>query len=225
MNDRVTKNGWAVFAILVACAPIAGCGQLRLPAIDPSGNRIFLPPPNSTRLAGASRNGGLLPSPVFSTPDAPPPCESSIAADSQVFPVSTIAPGGASSIVVSQGNVVAPVGSEVILLAGLRQADGNLATGQPLQWTISQESAGHFVEVGDGGRGPVDRMLRRKSPQLTNKLASGTTVLRQEMMTRGTPSPNDDVIVQPGQGWVRLASPTAGTTVVTITAPEAAGWE
>ena len=55
---------------------------------------------------------------------------------------------------------VAPVGSEVVLRAGVGGADGYLRTNRRLEWSIAAGSVGHFVAVEQNGlvRFPVRRL-------------------------------------------------------------------
>ena len=44
--------------------------------------------------------------------------------------------------------IVAPVGAEVVVLAGICGNDGYYAMNQPLEWILSNDSVGQFIEVG-----------------------------------------------------------------------------
>ena len=53
-----------------------------------------------------------------------------------------------------------------------------------------------------------------------------TSTSRQYLrLTRGTPTPADDVIVRRGQTWVTVTSPVEGTSYVTAFAPAVYGWD
>ncbi|MEC7430147.1 MAG: hypothetical protein VYE28_10870, partial [Planctomycetota bacterium] len=61
--------------LLASC--MSGCSGLRLPAIDPSGERFFLPSGNYTTLNTPEECGGcgIFPEPAFSKPANPPRCD------------------------------------------------------------------------------------------------------------------------------------------------------
>ena len=65
--NLTTLKSIMISLVLASCLMfVAGCAQIRLPAIDPTGNRIFLPAPNSTQLltpgsiAGTGVRSGCL---------------------------------------------------------------------------------------------------------------------------------------------------------------------
>lgn len=129
------------------------------------------------------------------------------------------------SLVLSPAKIIAPVGSQVVLLAGLRGANGQFSPGQPIEWVLSQESVGHFVEVGD----ECDYLLchwRHRAPRkLSNNYAIGRTSRHDQVITRGNANPADDVWLMRGQAWISVSSPSEGVSLVTAMAPEAPGWD
>ncbi len=65
---------WAPFASL-GLAWVTGCANLRLPAIDPTGQHIFLPPPAYTTVAPpAEKRLFQFPTPAYVVPPDPLPC-------------------------------------------------------------------------------------------------------------------------------------------------------
>ncbi len=52
---------------------------------------------------------------------------------------------------VNPTRLIAPVGSEVVLVGGLCGDDGYLITGQKIEWSLSQDSVGQFVDFSDRG--------------------------------------------------------------------------
>ncbi len=253
--NRAQAYARTVMFALVFCAPLlAGC---RLPAIDQSGQRIFLPPPNSTSLAVGPPNGCFFPEPAFRSPPAPPECvvpfdpTATVAVPGlqpapfiqpapliqpapavQAAPVATPQPAprtlfqnqASGTLKLTPGRIVAPVGSEVVLTAGVCGDDGYFIRGQSLEWSLSQESVGNFVEVSDGERRLLRRIFHQRSEKLSNNFAIGSTLPRAELITRGTPTPNDDAWVLSGQGWLSLTSATEGTSTVNVHAPEVQDW-
>jgi uncharacterized repeat protein (TIGR01451 family) len=236
--QRFGKQSRGVGGALLLCAlSLGGCAQLRLPAIDPSGERIFLPAPNSTTVVPPAdvlpRLPGL-PQPAFTTPPTPPPCPQPIAGaavvpasiQSQAAPVSpTLARGIEGQLQLAPTRVIAPVGSEVVLLAGLCSGDGYLVMREPIEWMLSQDSVGQFVEVGDGGSSFTSRLLHKQPKKLNGNFAVGRTATATQVITRGTPTPVDDIALQKGQNWISVNSATEGNSYVTAYASGAQGWD
>jgi uncharacterized repeat protein (TIGR01451 family) len=114
--------------------------------------------------------------------------------------------------------MIAPVGSEVVLVSGLCGDDGYLITQQPIEFMLSQDSVGQFVEVSDQER------LWCRSRKLSADYAIARTSTRSQVVTRGTPSVTDDVVQDKGQCWVSLTSSSPGTSYVTAVAKKGANW-
>ncbi len=120
---------------------------------------------------------------------------------------------------------VAPVGSEVVLLAGVQGSDNYLRTNERVEWLIASGSVGEFVDVDRGTFWDVlvgDFTFPKK---VSSTYAIGSTSRRYLRLTRGTPTPSDDVHVARGQTWVTVTSPIEGTTHVTAYSREVYGWD
>jgi uncharacterized repeat protein (TIGR01451 family) len=128
------------------------------------------------------------------------------------------------SVNLSPRQLIAPVGSEVVMLAGVCNVDNTYTTGEKFEWMISPDSVGEFTTVGEGGCLPWFNLFGKSSHKLTNTYAVGKAVTSSVHLTRGTISPVDDVTVNRGQAWIALTSPTEGTSVVTALAPAVLGW-
>ena len=251
----------------------SGCAQWRLPAIDPSGERIFLPAPNYTTLD--NREGYVsgvpspnpvgralgIPGPVFPGATTPPDCPEDFVppnhatADLQTGPDSrgcstappvprVMVPGCFQSptgqtfnglnrddqyegnVILKPRRLIAPVGSEVILVGGICDGEGFYKTREPIEWVLQEGSVGTFTEPGAvseglfGYRRPLGRMFSERAPELiTQKYAVGCTSRKVQVLTRGTPDPSDDIFVLNGQGWIGLTSAQEGTSYVTLFGP------
>jgi uncharacterized repeat protein (TIGR01451 family) len=112
-----------------------------------------------------------------------------------------------------------------VLLAGLRNPLGQFNPGQPIEWILSPESVGHFVEVGQESDFLLCHWRHNAPRKLSNNYAVGRTARQDQILTRGNADPNDDVAVLRGQSWLVVSSPTEGVSLVTAVAPEAAGWD
>ncbi|MEZ6136796.1 MAG: hypothetical protein R3C53_18020 [Pirellulaceae bacterium] len=225
----------------------SGCSRLRLPAIDPTGSRIFLPLPNTTTLNVPQlheRNGqpGILPNSAFPTPPAPPACLDGSCESPGGFAnlfhhkhklASKVhdhfrSPGKSGEIQLTPLRVLAPVGGEVVLLAGICGKDGYLVKRQPLEWMLSPDSVGQFIEVGDDRPGKLAGLIHHKGPdveKLDVDFARGRTSSKEELITRGTPTCEDDIQLREGETWLSISSPTEGISRVTVLAPESDCWD
>lgn len=122
--------------------------------------------------------------------------------------------------------IVAPVGGEVVLLAGICGEDGYLVNNEPLEWMLTPESVGTFLEVGDDtkGRKLVSWTKKPKVEKLDVDFAKGRTSARESRITRGSASPNDDLLLKEGQTWISLTSPVEGVSRITALAPDSEIW-
>lgn len=134
--------------------------------------------------------------------------------------------GERGRILLSPQKIVAPVNGEVILLSGICGADGYLQTGQPLEWMLTPESVGTFIDVGDEVCGVAHRLANIRSPNKQDpSYAIGVTSTKRTLITRGNLNTGDDVILEKGQTWISLSSPSEGTSRVTVLAPDSDCWD
>ena len=262
----------------------AASGQIRLPAIDPSGNRIFLPAPNSTTLLtpnsaaqnsltnplrqglfgqGASfqNNGAVGPTqglqqglsqptfiapgqprpsnlvqpsrgPAFQHPPTPPPCGTGFCDGRRQKkkhyipdPNERKTSGQNGQILMSPSRIIAPVGSEVVVIAGICGGDGFLSMNQPLEWILSNDSVGQIIEVGGMHHPKFNKIVPPQAKKFDGQYAWGRTGLKRVVLTRGTPTPCDDIELAKGQTFISVSSASPGRTYVTGVAPNAEGWD
>ncbi|MFM2094389.1 MAG: hypothetical protein RIS70_1513 [Planctomycetota bacterium] len=264
---RVVQGGWVLAAtVLVA---LTGCTQVRLPAIDPSGSRLFLPSPASTTLESC------LPKPAFKVPPNPPacpdrPCSKALGLDSTLPESMDVArlsyeerslveerlldgqrlldeeralanpleppairlvggtgsiPAGRNQLRLNPARLVATVNSEVVLVTGFCGPDGYFLMKQPIEWILTQDSVGHFVEVGRPSNEYLAAFFHETPKKLGPNYALGMTATSEYRITRGNCTPYDDVRVGRGQTWISLTSPTEGTSHVSVIAPKAENWD
>ena len=287
---------WPLMAFAVfAIALISGCANLRLPRIDPSGNSIFLPAPNSTGLIRSGQTNGnsfgsgqsfnqaapiglpqigqpmpsggfagnnfatvpatnspavaaqnlapTLPTantpnrnpyrnasgPAFTQPPVPPPCDGSDRTSRRKHlipdPNRKLSPGQAGEMMMTPSRIVAPVGSEVVVLAGICGGDGFLVKNQPLEWMLSNDSVGEFIEIGGMHHSTFNKLIPPSSKKINGQYAWGRTGLKPQIISRGTPTPLDDIELRTGQTFVSVSSASPGTSYVTGVAPKAEGWD
>ncbi len=276
-STQTILKRWFQRCIVIGLAAILtsqlGCAQLRLPAIDPTGNQIFRPggtqlltpgatrssvfgqnqfaQPNNGPLNGFSRTGAnpiLQPQPfsappaitnasqypiqpAFQHPATPPPCNEPIGArrktkKTQIPNVTgTKSPGQNGQIIMTPSRIVAPVGSEVVVLAGICGGDGYFVKNQPLEWMLSNNSVGELIEVGGQHHSKFNQLIPPTAKKFSGQYAWGRTGLKNIVLTRGTPTPVDDIDLAKGQTFVSVSSASPGTSYVTAVAPKAEGWD
>ncbi len=226
---KTTRIGARVLGLIVLM--LAGCQQLQVPAFDPTGARIFSPS-ESMRLARPSNarcrsECNLLPKPAWQEPITPEPCPEPPPpppgvqvppAQAATLPSRPPIKGVPGKILVSPSRMIAPVGSEVVLLGGLCGDDGYLVTQQPIEWMLSQDSVGQFVAFSE------EDSLWCRSKKLSANYVIARTSTRASVVTRGTPSVTDDVVQRRGQCWVSVTSASEGTSYITAVASKGATW-
>lgn len=125
----------------------------------------------------------------------------------------------AMDLILGPKSVIARPGSEVILIAGVRDRSGYLRTNQKINWSISPESVGHFSKIQSRELSNF-LVLDFVKPQILSDTQAVTTTSRSEIiLDRGTPNPNDDVAVRRGESWISVTSPREGVTQVSAQAP------
>lgn len=134
--------------------------------------------------------------------------------------------GKRGCILLSPQKIVAPVGGEVILLSGICGEDGYLQMGEPLEWMLTPDSVGTFIQVGDDDPGVVHKLARiKKAEKQDPSYALGVTSTKRVKITRGNLNPADDIQLEKGQTWISISSPSEGTSHVTVLAPESDCWD
>ncbi len=240
MDKHSTRRDGSRLSLLLALAAslAVGCNSLRLPAIDPTGSRIFSPSPIATTPLGpcAARRADSPSRPAFTHPTAKPSCNGpdcqsgSPAAHHVPKPPSKFASatknlGKSGEIILTPSRILAPVGSEVVVMAGICGHDGYFVINQPLEWMLAGNSAGHIVEVGGNEHPTINNLISPTSKKFDGEYAWGRTALKPKILTRGTPTPVDDIDVQKGQHYITLSSPSEGTSYITAVAPKAEAWD
>jgi len=252
---RITMDARPGALGLMVCALVA-CGCAGLPRIDPSGERFFIFPSDSTApayqpLPTAPSYQPLPAAPAYQLGSTAPPYQPGAAgAPLQLTPSvgprqpgaalpgyrQGLAAGGyrdvpgpspfrdAADLLLCPQTTVAPVGTEVVLLASVRGSDQYLRTNQRVEWTIAPGGVGQFVDLGKNT--PIDWLLWDfNHPRKINSTeAIGSTSRSHLRLTRGTATPLDDVCVLPGQAWITITSPSEGISYVTAYSPCVAGW-
>ena len=244
-------------AVMLTAALGLGCAQkLPIPAIDPSGDRIFsgtttLATPSLANCALLNPRGPVgagvsqpLPAPPFQPPCAAPqlaagplviqpvaapapqpPCQTNQPPPLQIQPQPCPPPRG-PELKLYPHVIAAPICSDVVLAAGLCGADGRYITGQPLEWMLSPDGVGQIVDVGrEAKHNSITSYWSGTPKKLTTNYVKAHTSSVAQRITRGTPTPQDDVVLGKGESWISVTSPTEGTTHVTVWAPKEGNWQ
>jgi len=132
---------------------------------------------------------------------------------------------GQWGISVSPSQVIAPVGSEVIMIASVAGPNGFLLTRERVEWMLAPESVGQIVSPGQRRWYEVLNWMHGLPKKVDNRYAVNSTQWGPRLIDRGTPTPSDDVLIQSGQAWVSVTSPIEGNSHVTVFAPGIAGWD
>lgn len=219
---------------------LGGCNTLSLPAIDPTGNRIFSGAPLQLINPHDPNNGYPSQQPAYQTPPKPPVCvqegdkklckgclsgKGCLAKRKDAEEVR----GRCGQLLLTPTRIVAPVGGEVVLLAGVCGKDEYLVTNEPIEWMLSPKSVGEFVEVGDDAKGQRRSIWKKDDSPKVEKLgvdfARGRTSRETGRITRGTSTPDDDLPIRKGQTWISLTSTSEGISKVTALAPDSDVWD
>jgi uncharacterized repeat protein (TIGR01451 family) len=202
----------------------------------------FQPPPFSTAPLPAGPTPVPSPpliglgtgEPAFQHPPDPPPCEGSPKShlvsfhrQKQLIP-SPQGPKSAAQkgqLLMTPSKIIAPVGSEVVVLAGICGSDGFFVKNQPLEWMLSNDSVGQIIEVGGMQHATFNRIVPPTASKQSGQFAYGRTGLKNIVLTRGTPTPCDDIELKEGQTYISVSSISPGTSFITGYAPNAEGWD
>lgn len=225
---RLTIAFAMLCASVLAMPCIVGCAPLRVPAFDPTGERIFSGQCTEVSLP---KPGDCVPKPAFPNVGKPPPCLPHNAAAApcggkhgSICPAAQLR--DSSYVVMMPGRVVAPVGSEVIVVSGICGETGNYVTRQPLEWMLAPDSVGHIMQVSnDKWSFVTDLFSSTSAKKLDLDWARTKSHTHRQTVTRGTKNLADDVVLGKGQSWVSVYSPTEGATHVTALANKEENWD
>ena len=199
MRRLASKKVLILLTVSVCAVAFAGCTCFQVPKIDPSGERLFVSQADISDPTVANSKFRAYPSEKRSA--------------------------STSAVILCPLATVAPVGSEVVMLAAVRGSDNYLRTNQRVEWMLSPEGVGAFVEVDKGSWTDPLVCDYTRARKIDNSFAVNSTSRRLLRLTRGTPQLTDDVHVLRGQAWVTVTSPVEGTSNVTAYAPNVQGWE
>jgi hypothetical protein len=133
-------------------------------------------------------------------------------------------PVGRDYLRITPDRILAPVGSEVVLKAGICSAQGYLIANQRVEWLLSSSGTGQFVDLGERDQVTLFRPLWDTPTKFDNWYAITSTSFMPVCLDRGTPDPNDDVQILKGDAWITVTSATEGASHVTAYTPAISDW-
>ena len=128
-------------------------------------------------------------------------------------------------LTLSPQSIVAPVGSEVVLIGGITNNQGKGAVSERVDWMLSPESVGEFMAVDQSASCFLLRFPSNRPRKVNNSYAISSTTTARKAIGRGTATEQDNVVVEKGQTWVTVSSPTDGVSYVTAFAPNVPAWD
>ena len=117
---------------------------------------------------------------------------------------------------------IAPVGSEVVLIASYLGSKGYLITNEKIDWTL--EGSGSFQNFDQGHCCDVLRADFVHAKKMNERYVITKTSSKLQTIDRGTADTNDDLHLLRGQTWVSVNSMKEGTTVISAHAPGQKDW-
>ncbi len=209
-----------------ATIPPPGTGAAAGPvSIDP-GTTVAAPPAIGTPVAPAP--AATAPPVLSTTPPpavAPPAIATAPAAPIQAPAIAPAAsPAIDSGLLLSPGVVVAPVGANVVTVAGVYGIGRVLIAGQRVEWTLAPGSVGQITAVG-AAPGGFFGIGAAGGQKITPFYAISETFSRDLIVTHGMPGTGlGDLTIARGQTWISVSSPNEGDSYVTAIAPELGNW-
>ncbi|MDO5566678.1 MAG: hypothetical protein Q4G59_08475, partial [Planctomycetia bacterium] len=130
-------------------------------------------------------------------------------------------PGPGPMIVVEPRSIVAPVGTEIVLVGSyVGKGCEYLRVDQPLEWNL--DGTGHFLTTNPGKMLHCDLINTQK---VSDQCIKTLTTNKLWRIHRGTSTPADDISILKGQSWVTVQSGAEGTSSVTVLAPNIDNWK
>lgn len=224
MRWSTSTKRMLLLATLTIAIASSGCAQIKVPRIDPTGQRIFARDSTSINCNLGCMNQPIFnQQPAFKQPPSVSPCPAAGVTPLTPLPKLPKVATNPEALELSPSRVVAPVGTEVVLVAGLNRKKCLHEAGRPVNWILSRESVGYITEVGNDSN-MFDLVSNRDYGVQGPDFATSSTMLCDKTIDRGTEIPGDDVRVLRGQTWMAVSSSSPGVSRVTALAPTFENW-
>lgn len=129
-----------------------------------------------------------------------------------------VVPVGQDHLRITPDRLMAPVGCEVVLKAGVCGADGYFRKDRRVEWMVSREGVGEIVDLADRDQFDIFRDWGDTPRKIDNWYAIGATSYRAVTLPSGH-------VVRDGEAWVTVTSSTEGTSQITAFSPSVPSWQ
>tara|TARA_Y100001933_G_scaffold263722_1_gene326354 strand:- start:4660 stop:7245 length:2586 start_codon:yes stop_codon:yes gene_type:complete len=213
-----------VSTMLALVLAISGCQSFYGPSTPPAPAVVG---PGAVSIPSVDGIAPIAPPPSPSGPGAVPPPSPTPPEPPRFGLFDSVGRGGMADarLTLSPQSIVAPVGSEVVLLGGITNNQGKGAVSERIDWMLSPESVGEFMAVDKSPSCLLLRFPSNRPRKVTNNYAISSTTTARKAIGRGTATSQDNVVVERGQTWVTVSSPTDGVSYVTAFAPNVPAWD
>jgi len=133
-----------------------------------------------------------------------------------------VVPVKGPALIMTPREQIAPLGSEVVLIASYLGSRDRLITNEKIEWAL--EGVGAIGDIDTGSHCDLFHLDCTKARKVSDRYAITKTSSRYQTLDRGTPDTTDDIHLLRGQTWVSVNSMREGTTHVTAFAPSMADW-
>ena len=199
---------------------------------ESAGASIYTPPPTTlpgdlgasqTNLAGSTATtlppgAHAVTTALIHNPDAGP---TPVFANTGGYAL-PIVPVTGPALIMTPREQIAPLGSEVVLIASRLGNKDRLVTNEKIEWAL--EGVGTIEKIDGGSCCDVIFFDYVHAKKVTDRYAVTKTSQVYQTLDRGTSGTTDDVHLLRGQTWVSVNSMKEGTTHVTAFAPNMADW-
>jgi hypothetical protein len=201
--------------------------------VPPFGNVQAAPVYSDVPAAPLAPAPAVAAPPVFTVPAGPlttavpafPAAPTPVVAQAIAVPPPGAVPIGQDYLRITPDRILAPVGSEVVLKAGICSTGGFLLTDRRIEWLLDRSGSGQFVDVGERNQLDLFRSPLDTPHKVDNWYVVGATAGSPEVLTRGNADPVDNIQVLDGEAWVSVTSASAGTSHITAHAPAIGNWQ